>query len=68
MEHERLTLEAAVRESEFQDGNSKFRRFFSKSSKLNLTSQPSKKGNLHPPLLSAVLPPADWIVSPPLEN
>ncbi|XP_077328086.1 solute carrier family 12 member 1 isoform X2 [Lithobates pipiens] len=43
LEQERLALEAAIRDSEFQDGNSKFRRFFSKSSKLNLTSSPSKK-------------------------
>ncbi|XP_072258498.1 solute carrier family 12 member 1 isoform X3 [Pyxicephalus adspersus] len=43
LEQERLAMEAAIKSSEFQDGNSKFRRFFSKSSKFNLPSQPSNK-------------------------
>ncbi|KAM9311069.1 solute carrier family 12 member 1 isoform 1-T1 [Gastrophryne carolinensis] len=51
LEQERLSLEAAIKDNEFQDGRSKFRRFFSKSSKLNITSQASKKdANKLPPV------------------
>ncbi|XP_068128614.1 solute carrier family 12 member 1 [Hyperolius riggenbachi] len=42
-EQERLAQEAAIKESEFQDGNNKFRRFFGKKSTLNISSSPSKK-------------------------
>ncbi|XP_069622125.1 solute carrier family 12 member 1 isoform X2 [Ranitomeya imitator] len=43
LEQERLALEATIKDSEFQDGNGRIRRFFSKSSKLNISTQASKK-------------------------
>lgn len=43
LEQERLALEATIKDSEFQDGNSRFRRFFCKSTKLNISSEACKK-------------------------
>ncbi|XP_063782125.1 solute carrier family 12 member 1 isoform X1 [Pseudophryne corroboree] len=43
LEQERLALEATMKENEFQNGNSRIRRFFSKSSKLNITANSSTK-------------------------
>ncbi|XP_053318241.1 solute carrier family 12 member 1 isoform X1 [Spea bombifrons] len=43
LEQERLALEATIRENEFQDGKRGFRKFFNKTSKMNITTQSSKK-------------------------
>ncbi|XP_075064081.1 solute carrier family 12 member 1 [Mixophyes fleayi] len=43
LEQERLAAEATLKENEFQDGNSRIRRFFSKSSKFNLAAHSSTK-------------------------
>ncbi|KAM3926410.1 solute carrier family 12 member 1 isoform 1-T1 [Leptodactylus fuscus] len=43
LEQERLALEATIKDSEFQDGHSRIRRFFGKSTKLNISSQVSNK-------------------------
>uniref|UniRef100_A0A8C5WE49 Solute carrier family 12 member 1 n=1 Tax=Leptobrachium leishanense TaxID=445787 RepID=A0A8C5WE49_9ANUR len=43
LEQERLALEATIRENEYQEGNSKFRKFFHKKPNVNMSKYSSKK-------------------------